>query len=448
MAVTKIWNIVDNLGKVINYSENGSKTKKKNEQDLMQAINYAMNTDKTEEQYFVTGINCEVETAFQEMQDVKRLYDKQGGNVGFHAVQSFKPGEISPELCHEIGVKLANELWGDRFQVVVTTHLNKEHLHNHFVINSVSFKDGYKYYDNHYTYALIRNKSDEICREYNLSVIDEKACKYTKINYAEFYKQYEKHDSLTQKAKKDLDFAISQAFSYSDFFDLMYKLDYDIFERYGKISIRHKNSKRNIRIERRFGEAYTIENIKNRIYSQEYVRVPFVEEYHKPFKHEITLSKKRFKVKGFIALYFHYMYLLNLYPKNSYIRLTPQMRADISKMNMYSEEAKLLAKNKIETSNDLDKYYSEVTEKLNTLKSNRELLWQRRKGKNSAEEKIQICNQISEQTEIINRLRKEVGLLEDIKTRSQKMKDNLKELKEENKQELENNKTKGKEKRL
>lgn len=448
MAVTKIWNIVDNLGKVINYSENGSKTKKKNEQNLMQAINYAMNTDKTEEQYFVTGINCEVETAFQEMQDVKRLYDKQGGNVGFHAVQSFKPGEISPELCHEIGVKLANELWGDRFQVVVTTHLNKEHLHNHFVINSVSFKDGYKYYDNHYTYALIRNKSDEICREYNLSVIDEKACKYTKINYAEFYKQYEKHDSLTQKAKKDLDFAISQAFSYSDFFDLMYKLDYDIFERYGKISIRHKNSKRNIRIERRFGEAYTIENIKNRIYSQEYVRVPFVEEYHKPFKHEITLSKRRFKVEGFIALYFHYMYLLNLYPKNSYIRLTPQMRADICKMNMYSEEAKLLAKNKIETSNDLDKYYSEVTEKLNTLKSNRELLWQRRKGKNSVEEKIQICNQISEQTEIINRLRKEVGLLEDIKTRSQKMKDNLKELKEENKQELENNKTKGKEKRL
>lgn len=448
MAVTKIWNIVDNLGKVINYSENGSKTKKKNEQDLMQAINYAMNTDKTEEQYFVTGINCEVETAFQEMQDVKRLYDKQGGNVGFHAVQSFKPGEISPELCHEIGVKLANELWGDRFQVVVTTHLNKEHLHNHLVINSVSFKDGYKYYDNHYTYALIRNKSDEICREYNLSVIDEKACKYTKINYAEFYKQYEKHDSLTQKAKKDLDFAISQAFSYSDFFDLMYKLDYDIFERYGKISIRYKNSKRNIRIERRFGEAYTIENIKNRIYSQEYVRVPFIEEYHKPFKHEITLSKRRFKVKGFIALYFHYMYLLNLYPKNSYIRLTPQMRADISKMNMYSEEAKLLAKNKIETSNDLDKYYSEVTEKLNTLKSNRELLWQRRKGKNSAEEKIQICNQISEQTEIINRLRKEVGLLEDIKTRSQKMKDNLKELKEENKQELENNKTKGKEKLL
>lgn len=450
MAVTKIWNIVDNLGQVINYSENGKKTKKKNEQDLMEALNYAMNKNKTEEQFFVTGVNCEVESAFQEMTDVKRLYEKYGGNVGFHAVQSFKPGEISPELCHEIGVKLANELWGDRFQVVVTTHLDREHLHNHFVVNSVSFKDGYKYYDNHYTYAIIRNKSDELCREHNLSVINEKTCKYTKINYEYFYKQFEKKDTFTTKAKRDLDFAIKQAFSYKDFFKIMNKMDYDIFERYDRISIRHKNSKQNIRIERRFGEEYTIENIKHRILTEEATRIPFFEEYNKPFTHNFTLSKRKIKVKGFMAIYFHYMYILQLYPKNPYIKLTPEMRADIRKMDKFSEEAKLLANNKINTVIDLNNYMEEKQARLNETLGERDYLWKKRSKIHDENIRKQICNQISDKTEIINRLRKEVLLCEDIKTRIPKMKENIEQQKmeEKNQKELENNIKQRKEKRL
>ena len=279
MATTKIWNIVDNLGTVIGYSKNKNKTQKKNELDLKQAINYAMNKDKTEEQYFVDGINCEVESAFQEMQDVKRLYDKQEGNLGYHAIQSFKEGEVTPEIAHEIGMRLAQEIWGDRFQVIVTTHLNTNHIHNHFIVNSVSFKDGKKYYDTHYTYAIIRNKSDEICKEYNLSVLKEKTTEKTKINYSYFYQQYEKQDDYTTLAKRDLDFAIKQAFSYKDFLKIMEKMHYLIYERSGKLSIRHKDTKRNIRIERRFGENYTIENIKRRILNETEIRVPFVEEY-------------------------------------------------------------------------------------------------------------------------------------------------------------------------
>ena len=175
MAVTKIWNIANNLGTVINYSENGKKTKatQDNEQNLSQALDYAMNKNKTAQQFYVDGINCDVASAFEEMNNVKMFYHKKDGNIGYHAIQSFKEEEVTPQIAHKIGIQLAKELWGDRFQVIVTTHLNTNHIHNHFVINSVSFKDGMKYYDNHYTYAMVRSKSDELCAEYNLSILNE-----------------------------------------------------------------------------------------------------------------------------------------------------------------------------------------------------------------------------------------------------------------------------------
>ena len=121
--------------------------------DLKDVIDYARNSDKTEEEYFVTGINCEPQSAYEEMQDIKMYYNKNDKILAFHGYQSFARGETTPEIAHKIGVELAHEIWGDRFQVVVTTHLNTKCLHNHFVINSVSFKDGYKYYDNHTNYA-------------------------------------------------------------------------------------------------------------------------------------------------------------------------------------------------------------------------------------------------------------------------------------------------------
>lgn len=195
----------------------------------------------------------------------------------------------------------------------------------------------------------------------------------------------------------------------------------------------------------------TIENIKKRILSEQDVRIPFIEEYNKPFKHDFTLSKRKIKVKGFMAIYFHYMYLLRLNNKNPYIKLTPEMKADIAKMDKYSEEAKLLANNKIETSSDLESYYMKKNEELKLALGEREVLWDRRASKKNEDIRQELCNQISEKTEIINRLRKEVLLCEDIKTRIPKMKDNLNELKKEEKareEEQELKKNKRKEKRL
>ena len=434
MAVTKIWKITNNLGKVINYSENGKKTRRSSLDDI---LDYAMNKDKTEKQFFVTGINCDARIASDEMNLVKLQYNKTDGIHGFHAYQSFeetkKETNLTPEIAHEIGVKLANQLWGDRFQVVVTTHLNTGHLHNHFVINSVSFKDGKRFYDNKSSYGYMRHESDELCKEYGLKTREEKPTK-AGINYDNFYKNYERiYNTEASRAKRDLDFAIRQAFSYKEFINIMNKMDYEVTERYEKLSIRHKNYKRNIRIERRFGDDYTIENIKKRILSEQDVRIPFIEEYNKPFKHDFTLSKRKIKVKGFMAIYFHYMYLLRLNNKNPYIKLTPEMKADIAKMDKYSEEAKLLANNKIETSSDLESYYIKKNGELKLALGERGILWDRRASKKNEDIRQELCNQISEKTEIINRLRKEVVLCEDIKTRIPKMKENLNELKKEEK---------------
>ena len=148
MAVIKIWKIDQRLDNVIGYATKDEKFDINTYLGLNKVIKYSTQDYKTEKQMYVSGINCSPDIAFKEMIITKKAFHKENGIQGFHIIQSFKPGEVTPELAHEIGVKLANEMWGDRFQVVVTTHLNTDHIHNHFVLNSVSFKDGKKYYDN------------------------------------------------------------------------------------------------------------------------------------------------------------------------------------------------------------------------------------------------------------------------------------------------------------
>ena len=141
MAVTKIWAIKDSLQRVLNYAANPDKT----EYDaLAQTLHYAENDAKTklnESAQLVTGIHCRADHAWEDMRAVQERFGKTDGVVALHAYQSFREGEVTPEQCHEIGVALARKVWGGRFQVLVATHMNTDNLHNHFVINSVSYVD-------------------------------------------------------------------------------------------------------------------------------------------------------------------------------------------------------------------------------------------------------------------------------------------------------------------
>ena len=438
MATTKIWKVIKRIDHVIDYAKDKSKTKSidfnKNYEmlvdDLKEVINYARNFSKTEKEYFVTGINCEPASAYEEMQDTKKYYNKEDKILAFHAYQSFKEGEVTPELAHKIGVQLANEMWGDRFQVIVTTHLNTNHIHNHFVINSVSFKDGLKYYDNHTNYSMIRHLSDEICKEYGLSVLEEKTTK-KKLKYDNFYKKSFYNDNYTKNAKRDLDLAIRQAYSFDDFIYLMKKLDYEIIFRANKISIRKEPYKRNIRIERRYGENYSIENIKRRILEEQAVRVPFVESVYNYRKVNFPFAKrhKKAKAKGFIALYYHYCYLLKVFPtKVLQQKLPASIRADVSRMEELSNEARFLYQNKIKTLDELVNYRDDITFKINQLLDQRERLWAKRRLSKDENDRHKIAEEISSLNDKIIKLRKKVEICEDIKSRVPKINNNLDEL--------------------
>jgi len=177
LAVTKIWTIKDSLQRVLDYAANPDKT----EYDaLAQALHYAENDAKTklnESAQLVTGIHCRADHAWEDMRAVQERFGKTDGVVALHAYQSFREGEVTPEQCHEIGVALARKVWGKRFQVLVATHMNTDNLHNHFVINSVSYVDGKKYEQRRSQYAEFRAASDKLCREYGLSVVEQPKAK-------------------------------------------------------------------------------------------------------------------------------------------------------------------------------------------------------------------------------------------------------------------------------
>ncbi|MFR6149942.1 MAG: relaxase/mobilization nuclease domain-containing protein [Ruthenibacterium lactatiformans] len=145
IATTKIWAVKDSLKRVVDYASYPEKTEYSG---LANALHYAENGVKTElceTVHLVSGLHCRPEQAWDDMRSIQEHFGKTGGTVALHAYQSFKPGEVTPEQCHAIGVELARKMWGGRFQVLVATHLNTNCLHNHFVINSVSYIDGKKY---------------------------------------------------------------------------------------------------------------------------------------------------------------------------------------------------------------------------------------------------------------------------------------------------------------
>lgn len=437
MATTKLWKVENRLDNVVNYASDKSKTENKNYQkkninSIFELLDYTTNPDKTEKQFFITGINCELDTAVKQMAQTKKKfnkdkYSKNNKIVAFHGYQSFAEGEVTPETAHEIGVKLAEEMWGDRFEVVVSTHLNTNHIHNHFVLNSVSFKDGKKYYSNFENTALLRKTSDDICDEYGLKVLEEKTCK-SGINFENFYKNGLSNSDYYKFAKEDIDYAINHSWTYKEFLKKLKDMGYEMYFRAEKISIRRYPHKRNIRIERAFGEQYSIENIKNKICS----RYPNREEVIKPKTYIGRLYlkgslKKLSKPKGFKALYLYYCYLLKVYPKkNIEYKLTPAMREEVRKMDEYSNEIRLLNKYNITNSDELNDCKTNLNGQLSDLIRQRNNLYYKRQNIADNENKEEINKEIEMVSNDITKIRYEIKLCNQIKVRVPEIKEQIK----------------------
>ena len=288
MATTSIWAVKGWLGKVVLYIENPDKTDNPKfyrqeeltdvqTQNLSDVIDYAVRAEKTTVtpddesamvvRQFISGINCLPSTARDEMLAVKKRFGKEDGVIAYHGYQSFAPGEATPELAHEIGVKLAQRLWDERYQVLVATHLDKEnHLHNHFVLNTVSFVDGIKYHRTEKDYHDMRTMSDTLCREYNLSVIQRPQAGKSK-HYGEWRAEQEQRPTWRGLIRSETDELIRQSVTEKQFYYLLRQKGYEV--KFGKdISVRPPGKERFVRLTRNFGEAYTAEAIRQRILQQ------------------------------------------------------------------------------------------------------------------------------------------------------------------------------------
>ena len=359
MATTSLWSIKMTINKTISYVENKDKTKIPLS-DLSDTIDYAENNNKTEEQFFVTGINCNSKRVYQDMMQVKKAYNKLEGIQGFHGYQSFKEGEATPELAHKIGCELAKEMWGDNYQVVVTTHLNTNHIHNHFVVNSVGINDGKKYNYSNKEMARLRNTNDLICEEHGLSHLEEKPTpkKHIDFNY------YLYHDNYSNRTQAIIDMAIKNAFSYSDFINIMKKNNYEVINRYGKLSVRSLNKNRNIRIERQFGEDYSIDRINERILDEVPDKLTMDDQLQYNYYKKEYYKNQR----SLVSMFLYYIFKIKTYEKSprNYL-ISEEMKNEVDKLERYNLAIRFMTENKINNKEELHCFYQMNKELLNDI---------------------------------------------------------------------------------
>lgn len=421
MATTSLWSIKGWIGKVINYAANPEKTEKPDylndveRGSLEDALDYTTNPVKTEQQLFVTGINCTRENACKRMTRTKKQYDKEGGIVAFHGYQSFKPGETTPETAHAIGVKLAAKLWGKRFEVVVSTHLDKSHIHNHLIINSVSFTDGKRFHSDSKCYHDMRRASDRLCAEHGLSVIENPKHGRSK-HYGEWNADRTGQPTWRSIVKADVDEAIAKAMTDRQFYQNLERIGYEI--KTGKdISVRPPGKERFVRLARNFGDDYAYAGITRRILANTQPRLPIP----KPRKNAQLAKKTRSLPKGnLIGLYRHYKYLFGHYSRGSpnNERMHFLLREDIRAFDAITNELKLLEREGIETAEQLLSFEEKLGATINSLTGERKALHAGAKAAQAPDTPATKSPRIAEINEQLKTLRREVRQCRRIKERS------------------------------
>jgi len=439
MAVSKIWKVTTRLDQVIDYATNPEKTAAKQYspeqyQALADVLRYAKDEEKTERELYVGGINCNVATARDQFVTVKEQFDKCDGIQAYHGYLSFKDEpNITPELAQQIGTEFAKRVWGDRFQVVVTTHLNTKHLHCHFVVNSVSFVDGKRMQNNEKHWRYFRHIADELCRQHQLDVIENPKRGTGKNYYAR--KLHEAGmPNYVDSAKAVIDEAISKSNSYADFKYILRQMgaSFDDSPNHKYQVLRVKGYQKNIRLTR-LGDDYSLDRIKERIYeNRNRVRLePFQKGYYYRPKQYVLLTRehKIRKVGGLYGLYLHYCYKLGYLPKyqkQNPTRLHYLLREDLMKLNQITAQVRLLGREHISTSEQLFSYKSKVEDEIKRLTADRTHLRNEIRKVNIDDDLLSgKRQQISALSERLKELRKEVRLCDGIAERSGVMRENL-----------------------
>lgn len=434
MAVTKIKRIRGNPGDPLSYIGNPEKTRNRDfseadRQALADIIAYAADEKKTEKQYFTTGINCDVENAREQFNITKLSFNKTGGIVCGHCMQSFDGYEVTPEVAHEIGIQMAKELWGDRFQIVVATHLNTNNVHNHIVFNSVSFVDGKRFHFCTEETMRIRAVSDRICRERNLSVIEHPEGK--RVPYSLYKMEKAGMPTRYNVARQALDEAISVSANMEEFKSELKKRGYlyQFNPRRKYWTVTPPGWTKAIRTDR-LGDQYTREMIQQRVFSNDIgVRMQRMRNECRSTNH-YDLKRRIDKImgrSGLEKLYLRYCYELGYLPKyrQNPVRLHAVLKEELLKCDLYSEEAKFLARYNISTEEDLEKKMKSLMEDYSSISAQRSELRQKLRRKMPVEEEAQCREKVRELTAELKDTRKELKLCRDIRERSGQVERNL-----------------------
>ncbi len=415
MAITKIWSVKSRLDTSLNYISNPDKTSVKPDIDAREGvIKYIKNKDKTEQCKFVSAFGCSEDYAFSDMVATQMMFERnrrKNGVVAYHIVQSFKDFETTPEIAHKCGQELVKRLFEGKYECVLATHLDHAHIHNHIIINATSYFDGTKYKNNFKDYFIdIRGISDQICRENCLSVIDKPQRRG--MHYGEWLALKEGRPTIRGTIRRDIDEIIKCSYTMEQFWQNLKKRGFVIHRKGPNIkhtSIIAPNAKRPMRLDN-LGKGYSEAEILERIIATRngIITAAPSEMPKKQYKFRGSLKNvKDKKLKGFMALYFHYLYLFKkIQRKQTPQRVSFFMRDEMIKFDRYQKQFKFLFTHNIETGEDLQKYQKDKETEVEILITRRKKLYEERTDEN--------CDEVKEKAKEINtelnELRKEIRL--------------------------------------
>ena len=432
MATTSLWAVNDNLKRVLDYASDEDKTE--SQDDLSQVLAYASNNEKTNQ--YVTGINCSPQNVYDQMMNTKTKALKIDGVQAFHGYQSFASNELDAATCHKIGVELAHRMWGDDFEVLVCTHTNTDNLHNHFVVNSVSWRTRKKFDNSHEDYRRFMKLSDEICKEYGLSIIENPI--NAKMNYKEFKAMIDGKPYIRGIVKDDVEMAINSARTYKQFMNNLTTLGYSIPNPNRKYLTVITPDGHHVRLDKiKPVGTYSKESIINRILDNELIKWESIhpESYTSHvFKQADEYNKKK-KYQGIKALYIKYQFMLGILPKHNPSFIThPSIKMDVLYLDKISKEAELLESHQFQTVEQLNQYISECEEKIKLLQSYRKGCYSKIERCKNLEKKEMLIHDRENYTQEIKKYKSEIDLCNDIKKRSGVIEDKINqiEMEEEN----------------
>ena len=404
---------VRRLDRAISYVRDKNKITKPG--SLEEAVDYALNRDKTESVCFETGLSCLCETAFADMKENVQRWHKTGGVQGYHLVQSFAEGEVTPELAHQIGVELADQLLDGRYQAVVTTHLNTRHIHNHIVWCAVALDNGRKYHSNAKSYYTeVRARSDALCRQYGLSVIETPESERGKRQYAKWQAEANGQPTWRTAIRMDVDEAIALALTWRQFLAILERKGYEIRMGRKYPTLRPPGKERFVRF-KTLGKSYTPEVIRQRIL---YPKRPFTPPavWHGRLRGPHCKARK---LTGLWALYYRYLYELGALPRKPQ-RPRYAVRQDIRNLDKRIRQMKFLSRHEIDTLDQLDAYRQAREQAVAALLAERRQL-------HCAEPSDEVKARLDQITQALKPLRRDIRLCRQIAEHSVQMRERLKQ---------------------